>query len=57
MFGANINIFNEETMRQSAEFMQNCAEHPGCEGCKYNNETGVDGIICENAVERIKNVQ
>ena len=44
MFGMNMEMFNNETMKQSMEFMQNCVEHPGCEGCKYNNGTNVDGI-------------
>ena len=52
-----MDIFNQETMQKSIEFMNNCSNHPRCEGCEYNNGTNVNGIVCENAVERKKNVQ
>lgn len=33
---------------------QICAAHPGCVDCELDNEHGVNGLICETAVSRIR---
>lgn len=50
----DMNTINQMMNNQNNEFMINCANHPACEGCKYNTINQQSETICETALERIR---
>jgi hypothetical protein len=59
MFGGGMNFnggqmqIDPQQMMQMQQFQQECAKHPGCDGCPLFNLNGVNGTICENAIIRL----
>ena len=54
MMNIDPNMINQMFSNQNAEFMNNCANHPACEGCKYNTINQQSETVCETALERIR---